>query len=721
MTSRIAVPVALAALMLASGSAKAQFAQQGAKLVGTGAMGPANQGNAVALSSDGNTLAVGGSGDNNGLGAVWVFTRINGVWSQQGSKLTDSTADPFTNLGLAVAISADGNTVIAGGPGEGMFGAAWVFTRANGVWSQQGDSLVGTGSAGTSNQGLSIALSADGNTAVVGGPTDGAAGAVWVFTRANGVWSQQGGKLTGTGAQDASTQGDSVALSADGNTLLVGGSSDNGGLGAAWVFTRSNGVWSQQGGKLVGTGAAGSSNQGIAAALSADGNTALVGGDQDNNSAGAAWIFTRANGVWTQQGGKLIGTGAQGAADQGFAGALSGDGNTAVMGGFSDNLTGGFDSTGATWIFTRTNGFWSQHGGKLVGTGGVHGVLSGGVPDGPAQGYSVALSSDGSTLAVGGNGDDSDAGATWIFVPLHFSVLAPSTATGGTPFNFMVSALDADNVLVPAYTGTVHFTSSDAAAVLPADSMLSAGVRNLSATLRTGGNQTITATDAANSGITGTSSAIAVSGSTIPPAAVSVSPAGGNTSSQTFTFVYTDPRGFQDLGVLNILVNNFLDGRHACYLAYVVPSNTLVLVDDAGDAAGPYAAGIQNSQCAVTLVSAVGSGNNLTLTLTIGFTAAFAGDKIVQVAARDVSQNNSGWQPLGVWRVPGGTQTTTTAVVAAIPSRGTGTGPAQFTFTFSDTNGFADLGVENILVNGSLDGGHACYVAVSRRAMCCTW
>jgi len=91
------------------------------------------------------------------------------------------------------------------------------------------------------------------------------------------------------------------------------------------------------------------------------------------------------------------------------------------------------------------------------------------------------------------------------------------------------------------------------------------------------------------------------------------------------------------------------------------------------------------------------------------------------VAARDVSQNNSGWQPLGVWRVPGGTQTTTTAVVAAIPSRGTGTGPAQFTFTFSDTNGFADLGVENILVNGSLDGGHACYVAVSRRAMCCTW
>ncbi len=95
----------------------------------------------------------------------------------------------------------------------------------------------------------------------------------------------------------------SVALSSDGNTAIVGGWSDNGKTGAAWVFTRSGGVWTQQGKKLVGTGAAGNARQGMSVALSADGNTATVGGWSDNSKIGAAWVFTRnGGGVWTQQG-----------------------------------------------------------------------------------------------------------------------------------------------------------------------------------------------------------------------------------------------------------------------------------------------------------------------------------------------------------------------------------------------------------------------------------
>ena len=70
----------------------------------------------------------------------------------------------------------------------------------------------------------------------------------------------------------------SVSLSADGNTAIVGGLSDNGGAGAAWVYTRSGGVWTQQGNKLVGTGAIGAAQQGISVSLSSDGNTAIVGG-----------------------------------------------------------------------------------------------------------------------------------------------------------------------------------------------------------------------------------------------------------------------------------------------------------------------------------------------------------------------------------------------------------------------------------------------------------
>ena len=112
--------------------------------------------------------------------------------------------------------------------------------------------------------------------------------------------------------RNRANQGCSVALSADGNTAIVGGPNDNSGIGAAWVFTRSGGVWTQQGIKLVGTGAIGAAGQGNSVALSADGNTAIVGGPGDNSDTGAAWVFTRSGGVWTQQGSKLVGTGAVG-------------------------------------------------------------------------------------------------------------------------------------------------------------------------------------------------------------------------------------------------------------------------------------------------------------------------------------------------------------------------------------------------------------------------
>src|SRR5262249_49591454 len=81
-------------------------------------------------------------------------------------------------------------------------------------------------------------------------------------------------------------------LSADGNTALVGGNADVNFIGAAWVFIRTAELWGDQA-KLVGTGAVGAPEQGFSVALSADGNTAVVGGFGDNNSAGAAWGFTR--------------------------------------------------------------------------------------------------------------------------------------------------------------------------------------------------------------------------------------------------------------------------------------------------------------------------------------------------------------------------------------------------------------------------------------------
>jgi len=329
---------------------KAQFIQQGSKLAGPFQV--AGQGASVALSADGNTAILGVPGVG-ATGAAQVYTRSGGVWGPQGSSLIGTGAVGLgATQGDSVALSADGNTAIVGGPNDNNnAGAAWVFTRTSGVWSQQGSKLVGTGGNRVSGQGLSVALSADGNTAMVGGP--GAAdasdvGAVWVYTRSGGVWSQQGNKLIGTGVNGCcAQQGVAAALSADGNTALVGGQNDSNG-GSAWVFTRSGAVWNQQGNKLAGTGAIGSATQGTSVALSGDGNTAMVGGPYDNGSAGATWVYKRSGGVWTQQGGKLVGTGAVGVAFQGRSVALSADGTTALVGGPFDH-----DNAGAGWVFVN--------------------------------------------------------------------------------------------------------------------------------------------------------------------------------------------------------------------------------------------------------------------------------------------------------------------------------------------------------------------------------
>ena len=321
------------------------------------------QGSSVSISADGNTAIVGGPGDNGYVGAVWVWTRNGGVWTQQGAKLVGSGAVGLSQQGHSVSLSADGNTAIVGGSGDngggyGNFGAVWIWARSGGVWTQQGAKLVGSGAVGwnggLAGQGSSVSLSADGNTAVVGGPTDnqaswgGAAiGAAWIWTRSGGVWTQQGTKLVGSGVDITwgARQGSSVSLSADGNTAIVGGPTDPV-WGAAWVWTRSGGIWTQQGAKRQGS----AFGQGNSVSLSATGNTAIVGAPTGASAGsgypGAALVWTRSGNVWTLQGNNLVGSGAVGSAQQGGSVSLSADGNTAIVGGVADN--GG---AGAVWVF----------------------------------------------------------------------------------------------------------------------------------------------------------------------------------------------------------------------------------------------------------------------------------------------------------------------------------------------------------------------------------
>jgi hypothetical protein len=397
---------------------QAQYIQQGPKLVGTNGSTDALQGFSVALSGDGNTALVGGPYDNSQAGAVWVYARSGGVWAQQGSKLTVTDNVSNARFGWAVALSADGNTALIGGPADNtMFGgAAWVFTRSGGVWSEQAKLTandLGRYFGVTVLQGASVALSADGNTAVVGAPQDasltgggGMTGVAVVFIRSAGVWGEQQ-RIAGSvnGMIPAASQGTSVALSADGNTAAVGAPGYNNGNpsdGAVFIITRSNGVWSQQGGALIGTGATnGGSHQGQSVALSADGTTLLEGGNADNGGgaqSGAAWAFTRSGSAWSQQSGKLF-LPATSATQQGQSVALSANGNVGIVGAPGSG-------PGQVLVYARSGGTWSQQGGSLQGTGG----------DGnTAQGSSVALSADGNTMLEGGDNFNNGVGAAWVF------------------------------------------------------------------------------------------------------------------------------------------------------------------------------------------------------------------------------------------------------------------------------------------------------------------
>ena len=137
--------------------------------------------------------------------------------------------------------------------------------------------------------------------------------------------------------------------------------------------------------------------------------------------------------------------------------------------------------------------------------------------------------------------------------------------------------------------------------------------------------------------LAGSSQIVTSLGSAGSPEPVIAWPAGGSGSSQTFTFTLTDPNGWQNMTVVDILVNRYLNAVHACYIA-IVPSSsnsgTALLVDDAGDAGGPFAAvslpgsgTAQNSQCVVsgTGSSISGSGDTLQFTLNMSFPTSFSG------------------------------------------------------------------------------------------------
>ncbi len=399
-------------------------------------------------------------------GAVYVFTAVNGAWAQQAYlKASDTLAN--ADFGHALALSADGNTLAVGAFSEASAatgvggnqadtsapgaGAVYVYSRTGINWAQQAYIKASNTVAGIAF-GLSVGLSSDGSTLVAGAPFESSnatgiggnqadhsaanAGAAYIFTRAASVWTQQAYiKASNTHANNEF--GYSSNFSGDGNTLVVGSTGEPsiatgvGGnqsdttaqnAGAAYIFTRNGSAWTQQA-YLKASNTAAGSEFGYATRLSTDGTTLAVGapnegssatgvgGNQTGNAApssGAIYVFARSGTTWSQQ--AYVKESNTGAGDFfGIAAAFSGNGSTLAVGaeGEASNATGVGGSqinnsdpnAGAVYIYTRTGTTWGE----------TSYVKASNTAANASFGFSVALSNDGSTLAVGATNESSDA------------------------------------------------------------------------------------------------------------------------------------------------------------------------------------------------------------------------------------------------------------------------------------------------------------------------
>lgn len=336
--------------------------------------GAANDQFGVGVASGGSTLLVGARGasvtGNSSQGAAYTF--LPGPHGDElALKLTGcgGMSDAF---GSALALSDDGRIALIGaygvhGNGTIGQGAAYIFTRLNSGWEQSAR-LVAADAATGDGFGKSVALSGDGHTALVGAPwQDGVgsnSGAAYMFTHTGRAWSStnwsQLRKIIDTEGQAADYFGSAVALSDDGNIVLVGapnaGSTLASHSGTVTFFRYSPSITSVRFG-----GAATGDLFGQAVAVSGDGTTALIGipgatvGGNAQQGSVHAYKFTSP--AWSKQA-TLNAVG--GAANDGFGAqlALSDDGNTALVGVPSRDVSGNVDQ-GVAYIFTRTNTTWS--------------------------------------------------------------------------------------------------------------------------------------------------------------------------------------------------------------------------------------------------------------------------------------------------------------------------------------------------------------------------
>ena len=436
-------------------TALAPNTQQGNKLSVLTAGTTAKLGTAVAISADGNTTVIGAPDDDAGIGAVYIFNRINNSW-QQTAKLTGTYTGSNINAkqGSAVAISADGTKVAFGTPGNNNnAGGIYVFSKNGASWMQEAY-VIPYDMVGAARIGTSISMAANGGIIVAGGMNDNSnRGASWVFVQKDEIWQQLQAKLTATDATTNAQQGSAVAISADSTTIAVGALRDNNYIGAFWIYKRNaTGIYSQQGNKFLPTQIIGAAQIGTSISISADGKIVAVGASKDN-SRGAVWMYALQNNQYIQES-KITNSTSAINSQFGFSTSLSANGNTLLVG---NNLTD--TQNGASWQYTKPSNGWANTSPTLIqGTGSVGAAQ---------QGSSVAISADETTSIIGGLNDDAQRGAFWIFynqsnlvLPVKFLAFTLQQRNTYNQLQFKVgSQINILAYIVEKSTDGVSFTS----------------------------------------------------------------------------------------------------------------------------------------------------------------------------------------------------------------------------------------------------------------------
>lgn len=339
-------------------------------------------GASVALTPDGNTALVGVPGfqlgTTSGAGRAVLFTRVNGQW-QVTSQFADPNPTANEQFGTSVALSANGQIALigtfagCGNCGTTGKGVAFLWQKSSSGWpSSPTSSFSDPGAQSGDLFGEAVALSGDGNTALIGAPyasfnNQAQSGVAFVYTANGGVWAsapQPAAALLSNPVTAGTLLGYGVTLSSDGSLALAGapGTSigGNASVGAAYLYARPSGGWS---GTPVPSQAfydpavRANGNLGFSVAMTPNGTEVLIGDPGTHSGVpgvGAAYLFTQnSNGTWSGVPAASFSDGSGSADDFGISVALSGDGMLALIGAPAAN-----NYAGAVYVFAQANGSW---------------------------------------------------------------------------------------------------------------------------------------------------------------------------------------------------------------------------------------------------------------------------------------------------------------------------------------------------------------------------